>query len=333
MPPPPPWPPQQRGMGPFDDAELRGLYGIHASTPSSELVATLRERLSDVDPNRLFGPVSLPHAATTEIFVRQLQALVSPGAQFSDDLVDAWIWWFNTYQPAKGGVWVPHLGWVHTLIAPPTDLGPTPSTGGRERAVPPPRPQALQIMPYEGLAAWKSRTACDRGRNLTSLAVRYPETARAAPPPRERDPSTIAMMVLRLATTTKCGSSRTCKRATGAWRPSTPSSPRPRPCPTAPLPAPRPAPGPPDSHRVGNSRHLAPRPCPLLSLAVGAAPLATHQGMVSDVEVLSRQGAAVGSHPETDGRDPHCAQPVSRLRGPPNLGAGTGRATAARHSH
>ena len=42
MPPPPPRLPQQRGTGPFDDAELRALYGIHASTPSSELVATLR---------------------------------------------------------------------------------------------------------------------------------------------------------------------------------------------------------------------------------------------------------------------------------------------------
>ena len=35
-----------------------------------------------------------------------------------------------------------------------------------------------------------------RGCNLTSLAAGYPETARAAPPPRERDPSTIAMIVL-----------------------------------------------------------------------------------------------------------------------------------------
>ena len=41
MPHPPPQPPQQRGTGPFDDAELGALYGIHASTPSSDLVATL----------------------------------------------------------------------------------------------------------------------------------------------------------------------------------------------------------------------------------------------------------------------------------------------------
>ena len=125
--------------------------------------------------------VPLPHAATTEIFVRQFQALVSPVAQVSDDLVEAWIWWFNTHEPAQGGVWVPHLGWVHTLIAPRTDPRPASSTGGRERAAPPPRPETLRIPPYEGLAAWESRTACDRGRNLRSLAARYPETARAAP--------------------------------------------------------------------------------------------------------------------------------------------------------
>ena len=196
MPPPPPRPPQQRGAGPFDDAELRALYGIHASTPSSELVATLPGQLRDVHRNRLFAVVPLPHAATTEIFVRQLQALVTPGAQVSDDLVEAWIWWFNTHQRAQGGVWVPHLGGVHTLIAPPTDPRPAPSTGGRERAAPPPRPDNLRIPPHECLAAWESGTARSRGENLTSLAARYPETTPAAPPPRERDPGTITMIVL-----------------------------------------------------------------------------------------------------------------------------------------
>ena len=197
MPPPPPRMPQQRGAGPFDDAELRALYGIHASTPSSELVATLREHLRDVDPDRLFAVVPLLHATTTKIFVPQLQVLVGPRAQVSDNLVEAWIWWFNTHQPAQGGVWVPHLGWVHTLIAPPTDPRPAPGTGGRGRAAPPPRPDNLGIPPHEGLAAWESGTARSRGHHLTSLAARYPETARAAPPPRECDPDTIAMIVLK----------------------------------------------------------------------------------------------------------------------------------------
>ena len=158
-------------------------------------MATLREHLRDVDPNRLFAVVPLPHAATTEIFLRQLQALVTPGTQVSDDLVEAWIWCFNTHQPAQGGVWVPHLGWVHTLIAPPTNPRPAPSTGGRERAAPPPRPETLRIPPYKGLPGWESGTARNRGHNLTSMAARYPGTARAAPPLGEPDPGTIALIV------------------------------------------------------------------------------------------------------------------------------------------
>ena len=93
-------------------------------------------------------------------------------------------------------MWVPHLGWVHTLIAPPTDPRPAPSNGGRKRDAPPPRPETLRIPPHEGLAAWESGTARDRGRHLTILATRYPETARAAPPPREHEPSTIATILL-----------------------------------------------------------------------------------------------------------------------------------------
>ena len=76
------------------------------------------------------------------------------------------------------------------------DPRPAPSTGGRERAAPPPRTEPFRIPLHEGLASRGSGTARDRGCNLTSLAARYPETARAAPLPRERDPSTIAMIVL-----------------------------------------------------------------------------------------------------------------------------------------
>ena len=115
MPPPAPRPPQRRNTDPFGDAELRALYGIHATTLSSELVAALREHLQNVNPSRLFAVVPLPHAATTKIFVRQLQALVTPGTQITDDLVDAWIWYFNTNQTDQGGIWVPHLHWTHTL--------------------------------------------------------------------------------------------------------------------------------------------------------------------------------------------------------------------------
>ena len=189
MPPPPPRPPQQRGTGPFDDAELRALYGIDASTPSSELVATLCEHLRDVDPNRVFAVFPLPHAGSS-------RRSSPPGPRSPTTLLKRGSGGSTPTKQAQGGVWIPHLGWVHTLIAPPTDPRPAPSTGGRERAAPPPRPETLRIPPYEGLATWESGTARSRGHNLTSLTARYPETARAAPPPRERDPGTIAMILL-----------------------------------------------------------------------------------------------------------------------------------------
>ena len=195
-PPPTPWTPQQRNTGSFDDAELRALYGIHATRASSELLAALREQLRDVNPRRLFAVVPLPHTATTQFFVRQLHALFTPGTQITHDLVDVWIWWFNTHQPDQGGIWVPHLGWAHTLIAPPMDPRPASSTWVPERGAPPPRAETLRIPPYEGLAESVSRTARDRGRNLGSMVERYLEAARAGPPPRERNPSTIAMIVL-----------------------------------------------------------------------------------------------------------------------------------------
>ena len=76
MPPPPPPSSHRRNTDPFHDAELRAVYCIHATTPLSGLVAALQEHLQDVNPNRLFAVVPLPHAATTDIFVRQL-----PGAR------------------------------------------------------------------------------------------------------------------------------------------------------------------------------------------------------------------------------------------------------------
>ena len=300
MPPSPPRPPQLRGTGPFDEAELRGLYDIHASTPWSELVANVREHLRNVDLSRLFAVVPLPHAPTTQIFVRQLQALVTPGTQVSDGLIEAWIWWFNTHQPAQGGVWVPHLGWVHSLKAPPTDPRPAPTTGGREQAAPPPRPDNLRIPPHEGLEAWESGTARSRGHNVTNLTAHYPETARAAPQPREHDPGTIAMIVLENGHYYQV---RIIPLEPGGRRLHAPGDhgPAGQPYP----PAPKPTPGPPDGHCVGDGRHLAPRPRPLLPLVVGAAPLAAHQGVVSGVEILPRRPAADGGHPGTDGRNPH----------------------------
>ena len=150
MPPPPPRPPQRRNKDLFDKAELRAPYDTDANTLSCWLVAALRENLENTDPSRRFAVVPLPHAVSTDISLWQLQALVTPGMQITHDVVDVWIWWFNTSQPDHEGVWVPHLGWAHTLMAPPTDPRPTPSTGGQERAAPQPRANALNISPYKG---------------------------------------------------------------------------------------------------------------------------------------------------------------------------------------
>ena len=62
-------------------------------------------------------------------------------------------------------------------------------------------------------------------------------------------------------------------------------------------PAQQPAPRPRNGHRVGGSRHLAPRPCALLPLAVGATPLTTHQGLDGNVVVPPGRPAAAGGHP------------------------------------
>ena len=199
MPPPAPRPPPMRNTDPFDEAELRGVYNIHANTPSSGLVAAFREHLQDVNAHRLFTVVPLPHAVSTDISVQQLQALVTPGMQIADDLVNAWIWWLHTNQPDQGGVWVPHLGWAHTLIVPPADPRPSPSTGGRERAAPQPRVSTLNIPPYKDLAEWESRTAPGQGRKLRELVEGYPpraEAARAGPPQREDDAHNISMILL-----------------------------------------------------------------------------------------------------------------------------------------
>ena len=158
----------------MDGEELEAIYDINANTPPCGLVAALQRHLQDVNPNRLFWVVPLLHATSTDISVRRLQALITPGMQIADNLVDAWIWWFNFNQPDQGGLWVPHLGCAHVLIAPPTQPSPAPKTGGRERAAPRPRASALNIPPYNGLADWEIRTAPDRGRNAHKGQRRHP---------------------------------------------------------------------------------------------------------------------------------------------------------------
>ena len=199
MPPPPSRPLQRRDTDRLYREELKEIYDIHANTPLCGLVAAPWRRLQDINPNSLFAPVLVPHAGSTNISVRQLVALVTPGMQLADDLVDAWIWWFNFNKPDQEHVWVPHLGWVHTHIAPPTEPRPAPSTGGRELAARQPRANAPNIPPYNGLAGQKSRSAPDRGRNLRDMVEGYPpgaETAPAGLPGREDEARTISMIVL-----------------------------------------------------------------------------------------------------------------------------------------
>ena len=76
MPPQTPRPPQSRNTDLFDGEELKKIHDIHANTPQCGLVAALRRHLQDVNPNRLFAVFPMPHAASTDISVRQLQALV-----------------------------------------------------------------------------------------------------------------------------------------------------------------------------------------------------------------------------------------------------------------
>ena len=93
----PPHPPDHHNRGTRTPLIGRN-YHIHANTSPCELVAALRRHLRGIDPNRLFAVVPLLHAAATNISV-QLQALLTPGMQIADDLVEAWIWWFNFNQP------------------------------------------------------------------------------------------------------------------------------------------------------------------------------------------------------------------------------------------
>ena len=172
MPSAPPRPPQPRDRGPLGQAELRENCDVYYNTPPHALVDTLRRHFQGLHPNRRFAVALLPHGAGN-VYVRQLQTKLTPGERVVDDLVDVWIWWFNLHQPDQGRMWVPHLSWMHTIIAPPTERRPAPSAGSREWAAPQLRASALRILPYNDLAAWKSRTAPERGRNFQENVERY----------------------------------------------------------------------------------------------------------------------------------------------------------------
>ena len=112
---PPPLPPTTT------TEELRALYGIHTTALSTR---------SSASPPRT-PPERRPEQALRRSppDTRRNNRSPTSGTQITDDLVDAWIWWFNTHQPDHGGIWVPQLGWAHTLIAPSTNPSPRQAPG------------------------------------------------------------------------------------------------------------------------------------------------------------------------------------------------------------
>ena len=108
MPLPPPRAPQQTDTGPVAQEELQRAYDLNHSTSPQAPIDTLRGHFQELHLNRLFAVAPLPHGATS-VYVRHLQAFLTPGERVPDNLVDVWIWWFNVHHPEQGRVWVPHL--------------------------------------------------------------------------------------------------------------------------------------------------------------------------------------------------------------------------------
>ena len=70
------------------------------------------------------------------MYVRHIRTPLSPRDRVPDNLIDMRIWWLNVHQPASDGtrMWVPQLGCVHTLAAPPAACRPPPSQGAKPTA-------------------------------------------------------------------------------------------------------------------------------------------------------------------------------------------------------
>ena len=150
-------------------------------------------RVKGAHPDQRFLVALLPHGATN-ICVRQLQALLNPGQRIAEELIDVW-----PGQPDQEQIWVPHLGWAHTLIAPLSEPRPAPNPGGREQAAPQLKAVALNIPPHNGLAAWESWTAQERGHNRRAMVECYAQRTGLeahAEPRRHSTPTTVAMVVL-----------------------------------------------------------------------------------------------------------------------------------------
>ena len=78
---------------------------------------------------------------------------------------------------------------------------------------------------------------------------------------------------------------------------------------------PRQAPKPPENHRVRQGRQLAPGACPLLPLAMGRAMMAAHQGVVGNMDIAPRWLATCGGYPtQRPGAPPHHSELVPHPR-------------------
>ena len=188
--PPPPRP--LHAVDHLDPEELRRLNDIYHRTPSPNLVDAHRVHFQGVCGDQQFAAALLPHGATN-IRVRHHQALLTLGQQTPDDLVDVWISWFKCHQPDQGRVWVLHLAWAHTLIAPPTETRPAPNPGGRTRAASQLNANSVNISPHGGLSVLGKQDGQGEGTKIPDANGRAGGIA--DPPPRDA-PSTVALVVL-----------------------------------------------------------------------------------------------------------------------------------------
>ena len=157
--------------------------------------------------------------------------------------------------------------------------------------------------------------------------------AGAASSPRERDPSTIAIIVLenghyyQVRIIPHPQESHWNLEAVNSMLPAT----TPLPDSPTPLLSSQP-PDPLTAIRSGNTGTWHPG-CALYRL-LGGRSTAGHTPGYGQRRGGSPSKASISwNHRGTDGRDPHCTHPVPCFRDPPDPGDGTGRATAARHSH
>ena len=133
MPFPPPRPPDLRDTGALVQAALGKAYDIYQNTPPHAMADTLQRKSKGLHTNSRFAVTSLSHGATN-IYVGEVETLLSPEASISDNLVNVSVRWLNLQQPTQEQMWVTHVSQRHTLIALPAKHRLAPTAGGREKS-------------------------------------------------------------------------------------------------------------------------------------------------------------------------------------------------------